>query len=161
LDVAAPTQATTQAEHPFDATRDLLLEMLQSQARTMGVPHNESSEAKSPAQILPRMITLKAQQLSAANSGTKIATDAAQLIHEIRAAEFLASDDLTRYVILQRTWAQTLALMAVEKNASRKKEAQETLDALASDDARDSTLLKQMHGGERAILKLWQVVNKP
>ena len=113
-----------------------------------------------PAQVMERVIKHLAEKVAKQDPAPDQKEYLDQLPRHLRAAEFVAQDDLEQTVMLQRVWLKVLAIHLEQQTPQRAKEMRE-LQQESSDGDRTANVLEQLRGGEERILRLWVLAHEP
>ena len=145
----------------YDRTQEAMLELQQLQAKVLKLNDSAVTNAKTPSAVIRLLIQHLAKQ---ATSGSLSAADQrwiTDLPHRITAIEYLAANDLQETVMLQRVWLRMLRTVVVAKNAAKRSDADNVIDELNQKDRAVKDSLQQLRIGQRAVVKMWQVWNRP
>ncbi len=141
--------------HPFDAAQHALRDLYIAQAKALGAPLNSYSAADSPSEVLTAIINQVASRKASGKRSTHSEAFLARLPHELAVVDFLATDDLRRYVLLERVWLRLLESEMAERRSPQAGQAHELVESLLRSDAAAGDLIVQLRDGQAALLRMW------
>jgi hypothetical protein len=143
----------------FDRAAQALYDLYVTQAVILRVAEWEEEPA-TPSVVLQAMIghvatDLKNGKLDAGDKQTVDSIDT-----ELRAIDYLATNDLQRLALLERSWLRLLAIRVAQQHPQRAADAQDVVEQLSRSDRKASQVLVQLRGGQSAILEMWVLLNR-
>lgn len=79
---------------------------------------------------------------------------------DLRAVDYLATNDLQKLALLDRVWLRFLAVDLARQHPSRKAEADAFVKQLATRDREATHILIQVRDGHELILRMWLLLNQ-
>jgi hypothetical protein len=129
-----------------------------AQAKLAGAPSSDLGTPAMPGESLLLLVKAMQAKLSAQSSPESRAI-VERLPHELTVVEYLAADDLTRTVLLQRHLVELVAAAAKSERAGSATQVSLVRTEFQDRSKRASSALEQLAAGERAILQLWMIRN--
>ena len=143
-----------------DALASTYRDYYRAQARLLGLDEAETTMTGRPSQIVEALVNsvlsdLRSQAAAFSDTG-RARLD--RLPHEVIAADYSATDELSRTVLMQEIWVRVLALKIALDHpdlADRAEGSVDRLDREVADGRLDPA--RQLWLGERTALELWRL----
>ncbi len=132
-----------------------LHELHKIRAEVLGIAPGALSATQSSSEVLRLLVDRDGARMSGGSTKSPDGKFLAQLPHQLRTVEYLATNDLRRTVLLQRIRSRLLSIEIKRRQPNRAKEASQLIDDLASSDANAPDVIQQLAQGEATALKMW------
>jgi hypothetical protein len=143
----------------YDRVEDALRTLYKEQGLLLGMDPSAFSGDAGVAGNLERVTRFLAGKLAQEDVDEAARATLQRVPHEVQAAEFLAASDVQRTALLQRTWAQVLAIYVARQKPDQAAAAQEQVKQLLDGDAKAASVVQQIYAGETTLLRLWLLLN--
>lgn len=155
--VTPQQQTNVKTQASLGAAFDSYSKYYQLQAGMLRVPPTSYRNAATTGELLLQLIRRRSIDLASDAVSDSDQQFAAELPHRLRAADYLAPDDLRRSAYLQRIWLRVLAIQLKAKNPKVSTRVQVVLNEVEELDESSNHVLKQLVQGEAALLRLWML----
>lgn len=138
-----------------DQAAEVLGELYKEQALALGVAAAEVQAQRRPARVLDRLIHHVAAKTAERQPPPPDRDYLTAIDRQLRAAEFVADNDLEHLVRLQRIWARVLATYLQEKAPAQARAMAAVAEELAAGDRSPRGALEHLRAGEQKIVRVW------
>jgi hypothetical protein len=132
----------------------------QAQGRLLGMPESDTLLTARPSQMVEvvanHLLSSLAKSRQALPEPDRERLD--RLARDLSVADYLATDEPQRLVLVQRAWLIALSLRVASARPDLADQARALADSAPDAEARDADLLEQLRDGEARALKLWQLL---
>jgi hypothetical protein len=142
-----------------DQAAVVLRDLYREQGLALGLDDPEFLGLTGPTRVLERVIRHVAAR---AGKGSPTAEDRAylgQLDRHLRAARFVAENDLEHLVLLQRHWLKVLTIYLRGRVPAQADGMLAVQQVLAVRDGRSRSVLEQLRAGEESALRVWALAH--
>lgn len=144
----------------YDQLANAMRDLYRLQAALLGVSELPS-EVDSPTVIMPLLIEDVTKRVAAGPLELQQKQTLDRVATEVTAIGYLATSDLERQVLLDRSWLRLLAIQVAQERPRRKAQAASLLTQRFRQDAQSDNVMHQLRDGQRAILEMWVLRNRP
>ncbi|MBI2480502.1 MAG: hypothetical protein HYV60_18305 [Planctomycetia bacterium] len=117
-------------------------------------------EPVTPTVVSRAMIESRVKELLETKLSPEGKGQAQRVNVDLRAIDYLATNDLQKLTLLDRAWLRLLAVDLAGKRPARKTEADSLVEQLALRDRDAKHVLIQLRDGHEAILRMWLLLNQ-
>ncbi len=139
------------AEQAAEVLRDLYRE----QGLALGIEESQLAPLTRPGPVLECVIKNVAAKAGQQNLSPEDKQFLEQIDRQLRAAQYIAENDLEHTVLLQRTWIKVLSLSLQAQAPGQAKAMLAVEQDLVNQDRRARGVLEQLRSGEEKILRVW------
>jgi hypothetical protein len=141
-----------------DQAAKILGDMYREQGLTFGVDDPEFLAQTLPTRVLEGLIRHVATKAGKPKSAPNDKEFLASIDRQLKAAQFVADNDVAHMVLLQRLWIKVLAIYLQDQAPGPA--LMEIQQALQKQDGVSRNLLDQLRAGEETVLRMWVLANK-
>lgn len=134
--------------------------LYQTQGRLLGMPESDALLTARPSQMVEVVTNHLLSSLSKSRDRLS-GPDRERLGRVSRylsTADYLASGEPQRLVLVQRAWLKALSLYVSSRRPESARQARDLADGLTDDEAHGHDVLEQLRDGEQRALELWRLL---
>ena len=140
-----------------DRVAEIFRELYKEQGLSFGLEDREFLDQTRPAKVLEGLIKHVAGRAAKREPAPADKEYLDQIDRHLRAARFVAEDDLAHVVLLQRIWIRVLSAHLEGRAPKKAKRMKEIQEDLGKQDALSRSAVEQLRAGEEKILRIWSL----
>lgn len=161
LSQSSTASAVVDDSSAVDRAGTWLKNLYADRAKLLGAPSDQAAAVENAPAAVRLVIDRLAARLAAGKTNAEIDALLESIPYRLEAYRYVADNELTRFVLLQRLAGELTVVQAVQEHPTRGEAIRERWDELKQYDRTAENLLDQLREGERTMVKIWRIINQP